>query len=160
MYQYEKGEKYRDRYLGIVFTGECQGCGYKKSFRPFTYTRNKKWVISNLWICDEVSNEHKKCILEFFEQPKKVKIDLSKFDLFICSNCYNLESKYYYEIYLDDIELIPTHYCKQCNNELKRAKSNLVDHSWEAYKDLKLNCPSCKNRKLVLEKGVLELEFD
>ena len=102
--------------------------------------------------------EHKKYILEFFKQAKKVEVCFAKFDLFSCSNCCNIESKYYYEVYLDDIELILAYFCNRCNHELKRAKSNLIDFSFEEYKDLKLNCPTCKNRNLAWEEGVIELD--
>ena len=151
--------------MGMIIIGQCQECEYKNSFFvggsntfPFSYTRNKNRAILNLRVRDAVLSDHKKYILEFFKQDKKVEVCFAKFDLFSCSNCCNIESKYYYEVCLDDTKLIPTYFCNKCNNELKMTKSNLIDFSFEAYKNLKLNCPVCKNRNLVWEEGVIELD--
>ena len=165
--------------MGSSIIATCQQCDYKKEFLVGSGIRCcpvRYYLDETLHINDEIHIEHKKEILEFIELAENVEIRFGMYALHICDNCNNIEAKYYYEIYLDDIELIPTHLCKECNNNLKLIKletvecnsSCRIEFKMHCFKNMlymdcihylnqaKLNCPVCKDGNVVWEVGYFD----
>ena len=116
----------------------CKSCNYSDSF-----TIGVGMLYSDLKnVIDLIHYKRRDIVLDILENHKIKFCDFGH-EVYTCSKCNNLYSRFYVEIdYDEDKKYLSKFKCNRCKTELTKLKDSELENP------LNLPCPKCKNISL------------